>query len=198
MTPRSSPAVRQLLAGVRTLLVMTVLLGLAYPLALTGVSQLALRDRADGSLLHRDGRVVGSALVGQSFEGARQYVQSRPSAAGDGYDPLASGASNLGPENPDLVALVRQRRAAVAAFEGVAPSAVPPDAVTASGSGLDPQISPAYAALQVPRVARERGLSEAVVRRLVAQHTTGRALGFLGDPAVDVLELNLALDATRP
>ena len=193
----TTPAVRQLLAGVRTLLVLTAVLGLGYPLAITGVSQLAFAANANGSLLSRDGVVVGSALIGQSFAGQRRYFQSRPSAAGDGYDALASSASNLGPENPELVKAVRQRRDAVARFEGVAPSAVPPDAVTASGSGLDPQISPAYAALQVPRVARERGLPAPAVSRLVAAHTTGRALGFLGEPAVDVLALNLALDGLR-
>jgi K+-transporting ATPase ATPase C chain len=181
------------------MLVLTLILGVGYPLVVTGLGRL-LPGRADGSLVTgADGAVVGSALLGQSFTDADgralpQYFQSRPSAAGDGYDGAASSGSNLGPDNPDLVAAIESRRAAVAALEGVDVAAVPADAVTASGSGLDPQISPAYAELQVPRVARERGLAEAEVRALVAGATTGRALGVLGEPGVDVLELNLALD----
>ncbi len=158
---------------------------------------------------------MGSALIGQAFtrpvlqDGKPKkdadgnvvtaadpaYFQSRPSAAGTGYDPLATGASNLGPENKDLIAAYRQRRAAAARLDGVAPGRVAPDALQASGSGLDPDISPAYAAQQVDRVARVRGLSPGTVRTLVARHTRGRALGFLGEPTVNVLELNLALDA---
>lgn len=190
---------RQSWAGLRVLLVLTVLLGLAYPLAVTGVGQALFHWQADGSLVTSDGarttdrsRAAGSALVGQQFDGAR-WFHGRPSAAGDGYDTLASGGSNLGPLDPDLVATIEQRRAAVASEEGVSPSAVPADAVTASASGLDPDISPAYADLQVARVARENGLSEAAVRSLVAQHTQGRDLGVLGEPRVDVLALNLAL-----
>lgn len=188
-----------LVVSLRAMLVLTVILGVAYPLLVTGLGRL-LPARADGSLVTgSDGAVVGSSLIGQSFTDADgsplpQYFQSRPSAAGDGYDGAASSGSNLGPENPHLVAAIEERRAAVAALEGVDPSAVPADAVTASGSGLDPQISPAYAELQVPRVARERGLPEQEVRALVAAATTGRALGVLGEPAVDVLQLNLALD----
>lgn len=184
----------QLAAAARVLGVMTVLLGLAYPLALTGFAQVVVPDRADGSLVERDGVVVGSALLGQSFAGDAAYFQSRPSAAGDGYDPLASSASNLSPANPELVALVRRRIADVAAFDGVAPEDVAPDAVLASGSGLDPHISPAYAAQQVARVARTRDLAPARVRELVEEHTSGRTLGVLGEPRVDVLGLNLALD----
>ncbi|KRC53508.1 MULTISPECIES: potassium-transporting ATPase subunit KdpC [unclassified Nocardioides] len=184
----------QLVAAARVLAVMTVLLGLAYPLALTGFAQAVVPDRADGSRIERDGAVVGSSLIGQSFTGDAAYFQSRPSAAGDGYDPLASSASNLSPANPDLVAAVRQRIADVAAFDGVEPADVAPDAVLASGSGLDPHISPEYADQQVARVARTRGLSQAQVRELVADHTAGRTLGFLGEPRVNVLELNLALD----
>jgi K+-transporting ATPase ATPase C chain len=281
------------LAALRALLVLTVLLGLAYPLALVGVGTLpGLSDRADGSLLTVDGATVGSALLGQSFTDAdgapvARYFQSRPSAAGDGYDPTASGASNLGPESvvdtlaadpqestPSLLTRVCARSRAVGEFNGVdgrrpyctadgvgavlavfradgltgpvtrvvsvnqaapatpfvatyegvpveparpgedhvaagalitpvrgdapAEPAVPADAVTASGSGLDPHISPAYAQLQVARVARERGAEPAAVRDLVAAHTTGRALGFMGGPGVNVLELNLALDARFP
>nr|WP_277344699.1 potassium-transporting ATPase subunit KdpC [Cellulomonas sp. IC4_254] len=184
--------------ALRAMLVLTVILGVGYPLLVTGLGRL-MPARADGSLVtDTAGTVVGSALIGQSFTDADgaplpRYFQSRPSAAGDGYDAAASSGSNLGPENPDLIAAVEERRAAVADLEGVEPAAVPADAVTASGSGLDPQISPAYAELQVPRVAAERGLSEDEVRDLVAA-TTGPDLGFLGQAGVDVLELNLALD----
>ena len=187
--------VAQLWAGLRMIVVMTVLLGLAYPLVLTGLAQIAVPGRADGSLVERDGILVGSSLIGQSFADDPSYFQSRPSAAGDGYDALASSASNLGPESPDLVQLIQERRAAAAELDGTAPDHVAPDALTASASGLDPHISPAYAEQQVARVARERGLSEDVVRQLVEEHTTGRSLGFLGEPRVNVLELNLALDA---
>ncbi len=188
-----------LVVSLRTMLVLTVILGVAYPLLVTGLGRL-LPARADGSLVTgADGAVVGSSLLGQSFtdaDGAAlpRYFQSRPSAAGDGYDGAASSGSNLGPENPDLVAAIEDRRAAVAALEGVDPATVPADALTASGSGLDPQISPEYADLQVPRVAAERGLPEDEVRGLVAAATTGPDLGFLGQAGVNVLELNLALD----
>lgn len=180
---------RQSLAGLRLLLVMTVLLGVGYPLAVWAAGQ-AFGDRADGQPVSYDGRVVGSRLLGQQFEGA-QWFHSRPSA--NDYDSLASAPSNLGPSNPDLLTAIAERRAQVAQTEGVDPAAVPPDALTASGSGLDPHISPAYAALQVERVARANGLSEATVRRLVEASTTGRTFGFLGEPGVNVLELNLAV-----
>jgi K+-transporting ATPase ATPase C chain len=176
------------------LAVMTVVVGLAYPLAMTGFAQVVFPDRADGSLVKRDGQVVGSTLIGQSFDGKPQYFQSRPSAAGDGYDPLASSASNLGPENKDLLAAIEDRRRAAAALDGTAPSDVAPDALLASGSGLDPHISPLYASQQVDRVARERTMTRAAVRRLVDRYTDGRALGVLGEPHVNVLLLNLALD----
>ncbi|MEV4725270.1 potassium-transporting ATPase subunit C [Micromonospora humida] len=283
----------QHLAALRALLVFTALLGVAYPLAMVAAGRLpGLDAKADGSLLTVDGRAVGSALIGQSFTDADgnpvpRYFQSRPSAAGDGYDPTASAASNLGPESVvdtlagdprqstrSLLSQVCARSRAVGLLDGVdgrrpyctpdgvgavlavfradgltgritrvvsvnqtAPAtpfvaswqgvpvelaqpgedyraagglvtpvrgdapehpAVPADAVTASGSGLDPHISPAYAGIQVARVARERGADPAVVRRLVAEHTTGRALGFMGAPAVNVLELNLALDRNLP
>ncbi|WP_194821556.1 potassium-transporting ATPase subunit C [Micromonospora sp. S-DT3-3-22] len=283
----------QHLAALRALLVFTVLLGVAYPLALVAAGRLpGLDAKADGSLLTVDGRTVGSALIGQSFTDADgdpvpRYFQSRPSAAGDGYDPTASAASNLGPESVldtlaadpqqstrSLLSQVCARSRAVGLLDGVdgrrpyctpdgvgavlavfradgltgritrvvsvnqtAPAtpfvaswqgvpvelaepgedyraagglvtpvrgdapehpAVPADAVTASGSGLDPHISPAYAEIQVARVARERGADPAVVRRLVREHTTGRTLGFMGAPAVNVLELNLALDRNLP
>ncbi len=167
------------------------MLGLIYPLAVFGVGRL-VPHRAAGQLLRADGRVVGSALIGQPFDG-EQWFQPRPSAAGDGYDPLASGASNLGPSSADLLAATGQRRAEVAARDGIAPADVAPDALTASGSGLDPDVSPEPARQQVQRVARERGLDEAAVVALVEEHVRDRALGFLGEPRVNVLELNLAL-----
>ncbi len=184
---------RQAWVGLRLLLVMTVLVGVAYPLAVTVVGR-AFSAKADGSYLTRgDGTVIGSELIGQQFDGA-QWFHSRPSAAGaDGYDALSSGGSNLGPTNPDLVSAVGERKAAVAAENGVDASAVPADAVTASASGLDPHISLAYAAIQVARVARERGVSTSVVKQLVAQSTDSPGLGFLGEPGVNVLRLNLAL-----
>ncbi len=293
--PRS---LAQHVTALRTLLLLTVLTGLAYPLAIVAVAQVpGLQHRADASLVRVDGRVVGSALIGQLFtdkdgQALVQYFQSRPSAAGDGYDPTATSASNLGPESVvdtlgdpakakdpagdgsqlSLLSQVCRRSQAVGRLEGVsgarpyctpgglgavlavfhaaggtgpvtrvvslnqecpaapfvpayqgvpvvcatfgadygkgvvtpvrgtAPStsAVPPDAVTASGSGLDYQVSPAYAALQVPRVARARGVDPAAVRALVERYTTGRALGFMGEPGVNVLRLNLALDRKYP
>ena len=188
---------RQLLAATRLLLVATVVLGIGYPLAVTGLAQLVAPGRADGSLVRVDGEVVGSSLIGQAATDAAgdplpQYFQSRPSASG--YDGAASGGSNLGPNSPELADLVAERRAAVAALEGVDPADVPPDAVTASASGLDPDISPDYAAIQVDRVAEARGVDPAAVRDLVAAATSGRDLGFVGAPHVRVLELNLALD----
>ncbi|PPG52401.1 potassium-transporting ATPase subunit C [Rathayibacter sp. AY1E9] len=182
--------------ALRAMIVLTVLLGAAYPLAVLGIGQLALPAQANGSLLRQDGAVIGSPLIGQSFTDADgaplpEWFQSRPSAAG--YDAAASTGSNLGPENADLVASVEERRAAIAAFEGVDPAAVPADALTASASGLDPAISPAYAQLQAPRVAAARGLDVSAVRALVDEHTAGRELGYLGEPTVDVLELNAAL-----
>lgn len=150
-----------------------------------------MSGRTDGSLFRANGQVVGSSLLAQGFDQAK-YFWPRPSVGG--YDPLATGGSNLGPNNPDLIKTIAERKAKVAAADGVAPAQVPPDAVTASASGLDPEISPAYAAIQVARVAKARGMAPAAVRKLVAEHTHGRALGFLGEPGVNVLELNLALD----
>ena len=180
---------RQSLAGLRLLLVMTVLLGVGYPTAVWAAGQ-AFGDRADGSPVRLDGQVVGSRLIGQQFEGDEWFL-SRPSA--NDYDTLASAPSNLGPLSTDLIASIGERRAEVAAREGVDRSAVPPDAVTASASGLDPHISAAYAALEAPRVAAASGLSLDEVERLVEEHTDGRGLGFLGEPGVNVLELNLAV-----
>ena len=187
---------RQFLAGLRLLLVLTVLVGLAYPLLVLGIGQVAFHSRADGSLVTSGGRPVGSALLGQGFAGP-QWFTPRPSAAGARYDGLASGGSNLGPSSTKLQGQVDAARAAAAAADGVAPADVPPDAVTASGSGLDPDISPANAYQQVDRVAAARGLPAATVRRLVDSHVIGRALGFLGEPHVNVLELNVALAGLR-
>ena len=200
----------QLLAALRAVVVLTLVLGLAYPLAMTAVGQVAFGENADGSLVEVDGRVVGSDLLGQSFTDADgaplpQWFQSRPSGAGDGYDPTSTAASNLGPGSEDLLADVCARSEQAGALEGVdggragcpvdGDRTVPPDAVTASGSGLDPHISPEYARLQVARVAEARGLPEQQVRDLVDEHVQGRVLGFLGEPRVNVLRLNLALDA---
>ncbi|WP_243076022.1 potassium-transporting ATPase subunit KdpC [Microbacterium sp. SS28] len=195
--------------AVRAMLVFTLVLGVGYTLVVTAVGQLVLPWQANGSLVtDAQGKTVGSALIGQGFvvpapgrvgpsagEPAPGYFQSRPSAAGAGYDGGASSGSNLGPENDDLVAAIEERQARIAALEGVPVSQIPADAVTASGSGLDPDISPAYALLQAPRVAAARGLSESEVRDLVEAHVRQRDLGFLGEPRVNVLELNLALDA---
>ena len=196
--PTTRTTLRTHWVALRALLVFTVVLGLAYPIAMTAIGQIALPAQANGSLVRVDGDVIGSALIGQSFTDAAgeplpEWFQSRPSAAGDGYDGGASGGSNLGPENEDLIAAIEERRAAVAALEGVAEPDVPADAVTASASGLDPHISPEYALLQVARVAGERGLDEADVRALVEDHIQAPDLGFLGEPTVDVLSLNLAL-----
>jgi K+-transporting ATPase ATPase C chain len=186
---------RQLFPALLAFLVFTVLTGVLYPLAVTGLAQVAFAGRADGSLIDRDGTVVGSRLLGQSFSG-ETYFHPRPSAAGDGYDGAASSASNLGPTNEDLLTAVSERVNAYRDRNGLAADAVVPvDAVTSSGSGLDPHISPENARLQVARVARARGISPERVLALVEDHTAGRSLGVLGEPAVNVLELNLALDA---
>lgn len=184
---------RQAAAGLRLLLVLTAVTGLLYPLAVWGVGRLAFPHQAGGSRVASGGEVVGSELLGQAFAGPR-WFHPRPSAAGAGYDPRASGGSDLGPESDRLLAEVRRRVREVAEREGVPPERVPADAVTASGSGLDPDISPAYARLQVDRVAAARGLPAARVRELVDAHRDGRQLGFLGQPRVNVLALNLALD----
>jgi K+-transporting ATPase ATPase C chain len=187
--------------ALRALLVFTLVLGLGYTALITAIGQLALPWQANGSpVQNQAGETVGSSLIGQSFTDADgdplpEYFQSRPSAAGDGYDGGASSGSNLGPENADLVSAIEERRAAIAEFEGVDPSEIPADAVTASASGLDPHISPEYALLQVPRVAEARGIDEADLRALMESMVQARDLGFLGDPRVNVLELNLALDA---
>ena len=180
---------RQSLAGLRILLVLTVILGIAYPVAVWGVGK-AVPGQANGQLVTIDGKVVGSGLIGQNFEGD-EWFHSRPSA--NDYDTLASAPSNLGPSNPDLLAAIEERRAAVAEAESVPPADVPADALTASASGLDPQISVAYAKIQIARVAKTNGLTESAVRSLVTRFTEGRSLGFLGEPGVNVLRLNVAV-----
>ena len=186
---------RQLVPAIRAFVALTILCGLLYPLAVTGVAQAVFGNRADGSVVHdAAGQAVGSSLLGQPFEG-KQWFQSRPSAAGDGYDPTASSSSNLGPTNPELLKTVADRVKAYRKENGLAADAkVPVDAVTASGSGLDPEISIANARLQAPRVAGARQLPIDQVRALIDAHTEGRSLGFLGEPGVDVLALNLALE----
>ena len=185
---------RQLLPSILMLIVMTVVTGFAYTFAVTGVGQLLFGDRADGSILERDGEPVGSEMVGQSFT-APEYFHPRPSAAGDGYDPTISSGSNLGPLNADLVGSVEERIAAYRDLNGLgADDTVPVDAVTASGSGLDPHISVGNARLQAARVAEARGLTGDEVMALIDENTVNPTLGFLNEPAVNVLTLNLALE----
>lgn len=192
---------RTLWVAVRAMVLFTLVLGVGYTLVVTAIGQTLLPRQANGSLrTDAAGEVVGSTLIGQSYVDAAgrplpRYFQPRPSAAGDGYDARTSSGSNAGPENPELVAAIETRRAQVAAFNNVSPDQVPADAVTASGSGLDPDISPEYARIQVHRVADARGISDEKVAALVASHTRGAALGFIGQPTVNVLDLNLALDA---
>ncbi len=202
--------VRQHIAALRLLLVFTVVTGIIYPVVMVGIAQVAFHHQANGSLVSYKGRVVGSSLLCQEFVDAKgnplpQYFQPRPSAAilsgaknDYGCDPRYSSASNYGPNNPALVTLIKQRQKQIAAFDHVKISQIPPDAVTASASGLDPDISPANAAIQVNRVAAARHVSPAQVRARVGQYTQGRSLGFLGEPAVNVLRLNIALDQKYP
>jgi potassium-transporting ATPase KdpC subunit len=203
-------SVRQILAAIRGLLIFTVICGILYPLVVFGIGQAAFNKQANGSLVSFHGRVVGSRLLCQEFLDAKgnplpQYFQPRPSASATsatnqtgGCNPLASGASNLGPNNPVLVQAIKQRKAQIAKFDHVPASAIPPDAVTASASGLDAYISPQNAAIQVNRVAAARHISPATVRALVRKYTSGRTLGFLGEPGVNVLLLNIALDKKYP
>jgi K+-transporting ATPase ATPase C chain len=172
----------------------TVLCGLAYPLAVTAITQVGWGDKADGSLIERDGKVVGSQRIGQTFV-SPDYFHPRPSAAGDGYDGAASSGSNLGPTNAEYLAAVAERVTAYREENGLGTDTlVPVDAVTASASGLDPQISVRNARLQAPRVAAERGVDVEAVLKLIADNTTDRTLGVLGDPGVNVVNLNLDLD----
>jgi potassium-transporting ATPase KdpC subunit len=185
---------RQIIPAIVAFLAFTVLVGLLYPLAITGIAQVTFPSQADGSLVKQEGKVVGSSLIGQKF-GGPQYFHPRPSSAGDGYDAMSSSASNLGPSNPELLQEVRKRLRLYRAENGLPPTQeVPADAVTGSGSGLDPMISPENARLQAQRVADARGMTLDQVMALVRATTTGRSLGFLGEPGVNVLELNLALD----
>src|ERR1700730_4622152 len=187
--------VRPAILGV---ILLTLLTGCIFPLGLFGVGRLLFRDQADGSLLTRGGIVIGSQLIGQDFT-RPQYFHPRPSAAGTGYDGASSGGTNFGPSNPKLIEDIRRLAEGYRRNNGLpADATVPIDAVTRSGSGLDPHISPANAALQVARVAHARALSENAVRRLLSEHTQGRQLGFLGSPRVSILDLNLALDRTAP
>jgi K+-transporting ATPase ATPase C chain len=192
----------QVRAAVVSLLAFTVITGLAYPLLVTGIAQAAFPHQANASLITKDGKALGSSLVGQPFDDPRYFwgrLSATPDANGKplAYNAASSYASNLGPTNPALVDEVKARIDALRAADPQNPDPIPVDLVTSSGSGLDPDISPAAAAYQVRRVARARGVDEAHVRALVAEHTQGRQLGFLGEPRVNVLELNLALDGTR-
>ena len=186
---------RVLLAAIRMTIVLTILTGLVYPLAITGIARVIFPSQSSGSIVVRNGRTVGSALIGQGFS-SPAYFHSRPSAAGsNGYDASSSGGSNLGPTNKTLIDTVRKRlKDEVETDPGIRASQIPIDLVTASGSGLDPEISPAAAALQVPRVAKARGMSEEAVNQLVQENTRARWMGVLGEPGVNVLLLNLALD----
>ncbi|TCN29317.1 K+-transporting ATPase ATPase C chain [Kribbella orskensis] len=215
MASRLPATFRQFGVATRALAVFTIGLGVIYPLAMTGAAQALFNDNANGSIVQVHGKDVASDLIGQAYtkqatkdgkpevdaDGAPVMVadplwfQTRPSAVD--YDAMGSAASQLGPNNADLLAAVQERRKAVADLEGVDPAQVPPDAVTASGSGLDPQISPAYAALQVDRVARERGLEVTMVKQLVKDNTQGRTFGFLGEPRVNVVTLNNDLAALK-
>jgi K+-transporting ATPase ATPase C chain len=189
---------RQLLIGLRMTLMLTILTGLLYPGLVTGICQMIFPNEANGSLIVKNGHVVGSALIGQSFT-RREYFQPRPSAAGnDGYDPTASGGSNLGPTSQKLADRVKS---SIAQFRKDNPDfagPIPADLVTASGSGLDPQLSPASISAQAPRVAVARGISINQIQQLASEFTEGRELGFLGEPRVNVMRLNIALDERFP
>jgi potassium-transporting ATPase KdpC subunit len=202
--------VRQHIAGLRLLLVFTVLCGIIYPAVMLVIAQVAFHHQANGSLASYHGRVVGSSLLCQEFTDVKgnplpQYFQPRPSSAvvsgaknDYGCDPLYSSASNYGPNNPTFIQLIKQRQQQIAKLDHVPVSQIPANAVTASGSGLDPAISPANAAIQVDRVAAARHVSPAAIQALVSQYTQGRTLGFLGEPTVNVLKLNIALDEKYP
>jgi K+-transporting ATPase ATPase C chain len=207
---RLPSTVRQLIAALRGLLLFTVICGIIYPVVMFGIAQAAFHKQANGSLISYQGRTVGSSLLCQEFVDAKgnplpRYFQPRPSAAVNaavktdyGCDPLFSAASNLGPNNQVLVNLIKTRQKQIAAFDHVKISQIPPDAVTASASGLDPYISPQNAAIQVARVAAARHVSPAAVTALIQQNTKGRTLGFLGEPRVNVLTLNIALNQKYP
>jgi K+-transporting ATPase ATPase C chain len=203
-------AVRQLFAALRGWIIFTVICGLLYPLVVFGLGQAIFHHQANGSLVSYHGKAIGSSLICQEFLGPKgrplpQYFQPRAAASATsatnqtgGCDPLVTGASNLGPNNPELVAAIKARQRQIARFDHVPVSVIPPDAVTASASGLDAYISPRYAAIQVNRVAEARRISPATVRALVAKYTFGRVIGFLGEPGVNVLLVNIALDQHHP
>ncbi len=187
---------KNLITAILMTIATTILLGIIYPLVVTGLAKVLFPKQANGQLIERDGKVIGSRIIGQPFTGAA-YFHPRPSAAGNnGYDAANSGGSNLGPTNQKLIDRVKQDVATLQAENPGQP--VPIDLVTTSASGIDPDITPAAAEFQAPRVARERGLREDEVRRLIAKHTESRQLGFLGEPRVNVLELNLDLDSSHP
>ncbi len=188
---------RSLMVAIKMTVVLTLLTGIVYPIVMAEIGQVLFPEQAGGSLIYRNGSPVGSSLMAQNFKAAR-YFHPRPSAAGNnGYDPTSSGGSNLGPTNKSFIDSVKQRTKAVMEEDSVAASQVPVDMVTASGSGLDPEISPAAAEIQIERVAKARGISVDTVGALVNANTRPRLAGFLGEPGVNVLELNLALDATK-
>ena len=198
---------RQYWVAIRAMIVLTAAVGVVYPLVVTGIGQLAFHSQANGSVITDAGKPVASSIIGQSFTDKKgnpltQWFQTRPSAATNnapqGYDANGSSASNLGPNNPDLVKAIEARKKVIEQSYGVDAAQIPADAVTASGSGLDPDISVAYARLQVAKVAETRGLSRASVQKLVAQNTHGRDLGYLGQPYVNVVQLNLELSKMDP
>jgi potassium-transporting ATPase KdpC subunit len=187
---------KNLITAILMTVVTTVLLGLIYPLVVTGIAQVIFPDKANGQLIERDGQVIGSRIIGQPFT-SPGYFRPRPSAAGaKGYDAAGSAGTNYGPTNKKLIDRIKADAEKLQAENPGKP--VPVDLVTTSASGLDPHISPAAAEFQIPRVAKERGMSEDEVRQLVKAHTTGRQFGFLGEPVVNVMELNLDLDSKRP
>ena len=186
---------KHIITAILYTVVTTVLVGIIYPIVITAFAQVYAKDKANGQIITRNGVVIGSRIIAQPFTGAA-YFHPRPSAAGNGYDPLNSGGSNYGPTNQKLIDRVKADVAALQAENPGKP--VPVDLVTASGSGLDPHITPAGAEFQVPRVAKARSVAESDILKLVQEHTEGRTFGFLGEPRVNVLELNLALDETFP